>query len=230
MSIKFTRKTFAYFDNAKANRFDKEWFNQNEELYKEHVKEPFQFLINAININIGDKLDIINDQSYKSISRPLRPKNKANEKGFVKDFISTDIAEKKTSIFEWNPGIHIQIGANKNDNVIGGGLYMVSGRQIKALRASLHGDYQTISKLLSASNFKKSWSNITGEKYKRFPKDYNPEDLSAEYIWYKQFYFSQTLKRSEVIKNDFTNKVVEDLNNCVEVLNWIRKSVGKYKK
>lgn len=229
MAIKFSNKTFKYFDEAQKNAFDKEWFVDNKNLYEEHVKAPFVFMVNAINLELDNKLYRINT-TEKSICRPLRPSNRAIEKGFVKDFISIDFMEKKTSLFEWNPGFHIQIGAKKDDNFFGGGLYMVSGRQIKLLREAFNKDYETIKKLTQKKAFKDSWGQMVGDKYKRFPKDYDIDSEMSEFLWFKQFYFSQTPNRKEIIKKDFIPKLVQDFKNSVEILNWIRDAVGVYKK
>lgn len=229
MAIKFSKKTFEYFEGAKENAFDKEWFEMNKNLYLDHVKEPFSFLVDAIGLELSDELRDIPVNS-KSICRPLRPSNRALEKGFVKDFTSIDIMQKKTSLFEWNPGIHIKISADKDEDFLGGGLYMVSSRQIKKMREAFFKEHKHVDKMLRSKKFISSWADIKGEQYKRFPRDYDPEHVSAKYIMYKQFYFSKELKRSQIVKKDFVKQTVEDLRNGAELLNWIKDTVGVYKK
>lgn len=229
MAIKFSKKTFVYLEGAKENAFDKKWFEDNKNLYMDHVKEPFTFLVDAIDLELSDDFKDIPINS-SSICRPLRPSNRALEKGFVKDFISIDIMQKKTSLFEWNPGIHINFSADKDENFLGGGLYMVSSRQIKRMRDAFYSEHKNVDKMLSNKSFVKSWTEIKGEQYKRFPKDYDINHASAKYIMYKQFYFSKEIKRSQIIKKDFIQKTVEDLRSGAELLNWIKDTVGVYKK
>lgn len=229
MAIKFSKKTFEYFEGAKENAFDKEWFEVNKNLYLDHVKEPFSFLVDAIGVELSDELIDI-PISSKSICRPLRPSNRALEKGFVKDFTSIDIMQKKTSLFEWNPGIHIKLSCDQGENFLGGGLYMVSSRQIKKMREAFLNEYKHVDKMLNKKGFVDSWGSIKGEQYKRFPRDYDPEHISAKYILFKQFYFSKELKRSEVVKKDFVKRTVEDLRHGSELLTWIKDTVGVYKK
>ena len=139
--------------------------------------------------------------------------------------------EKRTSLYEWNPGFHIQFGSKEHEaNYFAGGMYMVTGRQIKEFRKAAAIDYDHLTDLLNSKKFKKSWGQIEGERYKRFPKDYSPEADYAEFLWRKNFYFVKTPSRTEMIKKDFIQNIVEDFENAIDVLQWIRKVVGVYKK
>lgn len=227
--MKFSRKTFDYFDQAHKNASKKEWFEHNRALYEDHVFAPFQYLIQRIDLELGDSLEEI-EVSPRRICRPLRPSNKALEKGFVKDFISIDIAQKKSSLFEWNPGFHLQLGSLEDDNLIGGGLYMVSGRQIKRLREGFFHEYASVEKMMRKKDFIASWGEIKGERYKRFPKAYSQEHPSGNLIGFKQFYFSKSPKRSKVVGKNFIDDTIKDLRSSLELLSWLRETVGIYKK
>lgn len=226
---KFSEKTFKYFDLAKKNKFNKEWFEKNKSLYEDHVKLPFSYLIQLLNQEIGKDLKKI-EISPKKITRPLRPSNKAQDLGWVKNQTHTTLWEPKTSIFEWNPGLHIQFGSEKDDNLIAAGLYMVSSRQIYKFREAALKDYETLDQIVKAKKFKARWGSEFGEKYKRFPKGYDLNHPSAKYIWHKQFYIHQMLTRKDVISTNFIDKTVEDFQIALPYFNWIRKAVGTYQR
>jgi uncharacterized protein (TIGR02453 family) len=229
MKSLFTRQTFQYFDAAKKNKKKKEWFLKNKEKYEAAVKEPFSILIRELDERLSLKLPRILIAPRK-ISRPLRPKNKAEVMGFVKASTMFFLSERQTSIFEWNPGLYMQLGDEKEDNVIGMGLYGPSSRQIKRLRKAFAADYKTLDKILADRKLKKYWGGLAEEKYKRFPKDYSVEDPAAKYLWYKQFFLSRHFTRKEVMSKDFADTVIKSFEAGLPLFAWIREAVGVYDK
>lgn len=229
MQTLFSRKTFQYFDLAKKNKKKKEWFAKNKELYELSVKDPYGILIREMDHRFSRQVPGI-ILSPKKISRPLRPKNKAEIMGYVKASSMFYLSEKQTSIFEWNPGIYMQLGDEKEDNVIGIGLYGPSSRQIKRLRATLVKDYKEVDKILADRKLKKYWGGLASELYKRFPKDYSVDDPAAKYLWYKQFFLRRHFNRKEVTSKEFADTVLRSFEAGLPLLNWIRESIGVYNK
>jgi uncharacterized protein (TIGR02453 family) len=224
----FSVKTFKYLKLAQKNTNNKDWFVKNKANYEENVKKPFEALVLTLQKELQQDLPRI-PISIKSISRPLRPSNRA-DKGLVKSFISINLAEKKTSIFEWNPGIYINIDHKEEDHVLGLGLYLVSSRQMSLVRTKISEDFETINKILSEKKFKKAWKGIQGEKMKKPPKGFPIEQDYSDLLMHKQFYVAHKLKNSDIVKKDFAKKVAKDLKAAMPFLNWIRNTVGTYKK
>lgn len=225
----FNTKTFQYFDAANANMSDPNWFKLNNSLYEKNVKEPMNFLLNIINIELEDHLHGI-DIHKRMVTRPLRPKNKQDEKGINKDFSYFTIGEKRTSLFEWNPSIHFQLGHRKDDNFIGIGLYMVSSRQMKLMRDAFYYGYENINKIVENNKFKQAWGEMAGSEYKRYPKGFNPEHASSKFINKKQFYFHKQFTRTEVKSKDFAQNLIKDLKLAMPFFEWVRETVGTYQK
>ena len=223
----FTRKTFQYFDLAKKNKFKKGWFEKNKGLYEEAVKEPYTILIHEINHRLGMRLPAVLINPRK-ISRPVRPEAKAKENGWVKAGSMFFLSEKTTSQFEWNPGLYLHLGDEKDDNVIGMGLYGPSSRQIKRLRAAFRDDWETVDELLAERKFKKYWKAPADEKYVRFPKEYSPDEPAAKYLWYKQFYVTRRFTRKEVLDKGFPELVIRSFEAGIPFLQWIRNNIGVY--
>lgn len=227
MKSLFNRKTFQYFDLAKKNKKKKDWFTKNKALYEEAVREPYEIILSEMSQRFSRKLPRIDINSRK-ISRPLRPKNKAETMGYVKAGAMFFLSEKQTSMFEWNPGIYMHLGDEKEDNVIGLGLYGPSSRQIKRLRKALEKDYKRVDKILADKKFKKYWGGLAEEKYKRFPKEHSENHPAAKYLWYKQFFVRQQFTRKEVLAPGFAEHVLKSFEAALPLLEWIRESVGVY--
>lgn len=228
----FTRKTFQYFDQAKKHKNSLVWFEKNQKFYEENVRAPFTELVLDLQKNFKDDLPRI-DINPRSITRPLRPKNKVGDAkewggGLIKTAAHVTIAEKRTSLFEWNPGIYFQIGEGKDDNFLGLGLYMVSGRQLSLLRDALFEKYEEIDGILRNPQLKKIWGGVLGDKYKRFPKGFDPENPRSRYLWHKQFYMGLDLSRGEVTSKNFNKVVVRDLKAAIPFFKWVRGHVGTY--
>lgn len=227
MKSLFSRKTFQYFDQAKKQKKKKDFLAKNQELYLEAVKEPFVFLLGEMNHRFSDKLPGI-VISPRKLCRPLRAKDKAEAQGYTRASANFFLSEKATSMFEWNPGLYMQLGDEKIDNVIGMGLYGPSSRQIKRLRRAFTEDYRTVDKLLADRKLRKYWGTLAPEKYVRFPKDYSPTDPAARYLWYKQFFLRRQFTRKEATSKEFADTVLKSFEAGVPLFQWIRQAVGVY--
>ncbi len=223
----FTRNTFRYFDLAKKNKKKKEWFLKNKDLYETVVREPFAQLIREMGFRFSDRLPHI-VMSPRKVSRPLRPEKKAQERGWVKASAMFFLSEKQTSMFEWNPGLYFQLGDEKEDNVMGIGLYGPSSRQVKRLRLAFVEDCATLDKILKNPKLKKYWGGLAEEKYKRFPKGFREDHPSAKYLWYKQFFLRRSFSRKEVVSRDFVDTVLKSFEAGLPLFAWIRNAVGVY--
>lgn len=223
----FTRKTFRYFDDAKKNKFKKGWFEKHKDEYAALIKAPYGELILEIDHRLGNRLPAV-IVSPRKVSRPVPPKAKAETHGYVKAGAMFYLSEKTTSMFEWNPGMYFHLGDEKDDNVIGMGLYGPSSRQIKRLRQALLDDHETVTRLLSDRKLKKYWGGLADEKYKRFPKDFSPENAAAEYLWYKQFFLRKQFTRKDVLAKDFAGTVLKSYEAGLPLLAWIRAAIGVY--
>jgi len=229
MAQKFSNKTFEYFKLADKNKNKQDWFQKNKDFYIENVKEPLSNLILDINKSLSKDLPRI-EITPRSITRPTWSSAQVRDKGYVKNTSYVTLWEKRTSLFEWNPGIHIQFGLTSEDCILACGLYMVSSRQMSLMRHHTFKDFEEFDAIMSNKKFKSTWGSLLGEKFKRFPKGYDLDDERTKYIWHKQFYVGQTLTRKKIISKDFNARVVKDLKLAVPFLNWIRKAVGIYKR
>lgn len=228
-ALNFTKDTFRYFDLAKRNKFKKEWFEKNKDLYEESVKAPMAYFLLKIKQELGNDLKrILVDP--KKITRPLRPSNKAKDLGWLKDHSHFTLWESKTSIFEWNPAIHFQVGAKPDDNLLGVGLYMVSGRQIHRFRQAAVEDYVVLDEITEDKKFKSRWGTDFGEKYKRFPKGYDQNHPAAQYLWCKQFFVGREFTREQITSSQFTSTAVKDLKLAMPFFSWVRHAVGTYQR
>lgn len=227
MNGRFSRKTFEYFEGASKNRKNLKWFLKNESLYQEEVKHPFSTFLNKIEIDVKENFSGIRFDPRK-ISLPVyRTENIPEDGTVVKPFTWAFLSEKKTSLFEWNPGINIYIG---QEITFGLGLYHPSSRQMKLLRNRIMKDPSSLSRELKNKKFNTAWGDLTGEKYTRFPKEFDPEAPGSEFLWHKQFIVNQSFTRKEITSPGFAERIAGDLKAGAGFLSWVRETVGVYEK
>ncbi|MES2527243.1 MAG: DUF2461 family protein [Bdellovibrionota bacterium] len=226
MSENFNRKTFEYFESAGKNRKNLKWFEKNKELYEENVKAPFTYLIKKMDLALGSQFPGIPVLPRK-MSQPFYREEFIPEDGtVVKNKCSAFLSEKSGSKFEWNPGLYLTLSSE--ENIMGHGLYRPSSRQMKLLRAHIMKDPAQISRLMKFGKFREAWGELQGEKFIRFPKDFNADEKGAEFLWHKQFYFQKSLTRKAVLDRNFSEHVIQDFKLAAPYISWMRETVGVY--
>ena len=227
--LRFTKKTFAYFEGARRHGEDREWFEAHRSQYVEYVELPFTELILQLRERLSPMIPGI-AFSPRRLSKPLRRQIQDKDVPLIRENAMASFAETATSRFESNPGLYLSVGAKPEDNVYGCGLYMPSGRQIRELRPRFGSDGEALKKILSARAFKKHWAGLTGERYKRFPKEFDENAAGAEYLWHKQFFLGRTVTRDDALDPEFFPRTVEAMAAAVPFLAWTRQAVGLYRK
>lgn len=223
---KFSRQTFHYFEEAQMHPRSRTWFNRNEDLYQEEVRAPFVQLLRELEEKTAEWFPGFVFHHSK-ITRPLY--REENEDGhIVRNFSWAFLSEKRTSIFEWNPGISISL--NADGGKIGAGLYYPSSRQMAHLRESIVSSPAVAEKILKDRRLRTIWGDLTGERYLRFPRGYDAEAPGADLLWQKQFIFEQELSRREIMSPDLPERIARDLRVTAGFLDWMRKTVGVYEK
>ena len=227
-TLAFTKKTFAYFEAAARHKDDIAWFASHRKSYIEQVELPMTHLTMELKRALSPRLPGV-EFSTRRISRPVLRSKAAAAAPLLRTKVKAFFSETPTSMFESNPGIYLSFGATEEDTVIGFGIYMPSSRQTKSLRPVFYIEHEQLDQLLSARPLLKHWKGLTGERYRRFPKEYDEHAPGAEFLWYKHFFMARHLSREEVCRPRFFNSVVAGFEAAVPLLTWTRRVVGVYR-
>jgi uncharacterized protein (DUF2461 family) len=223
MSEHFNRKTFEYFEEAHRHPKALSWFEKNKAGYEENVKAPLRHLTKVLSENLAGDFPGINFDMRKC-GLPVYRKNIPEDGTLIKPFAWAFFAEKRTSLFEWNPGINLYLGHEEIS--LGMGLYHPSSRQMAALRPEISG----LDKILKAKKLKAAWGELSGERFTRFPQGFDEGARGGEYLWHKQFILTKNLPRRNVLSRNFPEMIIEYLRAGASFLEWIRETVGVYEK
>lgn len=229
--MEFSEATFRYLDLARKNQMKLAWFEKNSEVYKTEVRRPMADLVVKIWDRFQDELPRLKIDP-KRISRPTRSlRMLGSGEPMVKSTISCYFAEKATSRFEWNPGIFFELSADPNGNVLKLGLYdLISSRQTKIMRREISENFEEFHQIMSEKKFRARFGGLQGETYKRFPRALDESADYAQYLKYKMFYVQRHYSREEILKKNFQNQFLKDLDLALPFLQWILRKVPIYQR
>lgn len=222
----FSRKTFEYFEGAEKNRRNLKWFGRNRSLYDESVRAPFSELLKNLKEKAGPLFPEIHFSPQK-ICLPVYRENFPEDGTLVKPFTWAFLSEKRTSLFEWNPGINLYFGEELS---FGLGLYHPSSRQMRHIRTAVTENPEVLEKILSRKNLLSTWGELDGERFVRFPAGFDPEGRGADFLWYRQFILKRHLTRKEFYSPALADLITEDLISAAPFLHWLQETVGVYEK
>ena len=179
----FTKKTISFFRGLEKNN-SKEWFDENRELYDDHVMLPAALFVREMgerlkNISPGIVADPRRDKSIFRLNRDVR--FGANKEPY-KTHLGIDFWEGKGKKLE-NPGFYFQL--DKSKIMFGVGMHVFPRDMINPYRDAATDPVSgtelknIINKISKNKEYKLGWT-----KYKKIPKGYDPEHPNSELLLY----------------------------------------------
>lgn len=190
--------TFAFLRAVKENN-NLEWMNKNRDLYY-LVRDNFH----AFSKNLIEETSKLDKRIW-----PLAIKDATFR--FNKDIRFT----KDKSPYKTNFGVIIrEEGKHGNDagyyvevgsggNFIGGGMYFPPKIIAERVRTHIAKNYSQRKKIITDPVFRKTFSHVLWEQYKRVPKWFDPEHKAKEFLKMKSWYLWHTVSEKKVLGPDF---------------------------
>ena len=196
----------SFFKQLTANN-STEWFNANKKKYDQHVKEPFNQLVQEV-IDLMKKSDPrINTQPKDSVFRINRDIRFSNDKNPYKTYMAAVVSRggrKDPSI----PGIYFQVGSNEVSIV--GGSFEPQKEDLEKIRKAMVKDPKRVNKILQSKKFTDLYSGLGGDKYKVLPAEYKAAAESVPALYQKSFHYEKNYKGdSFVTKTDLAKFIVD---------------------
>ena len=221
----FPKEGMDFLKKLKKNN-NRPWFQKHKSIYDESVKFPMQCLIASLSERTGETAPEIEFNPRKSIFRIYRDvrfsKNKVPYKTSVA--ASFRMREDNCSPVE-APGLYL--GIAPGEIYIGGGLYMPTADQLKAIRKSIVDHPDEFLAVASGKKFKKEFGEIQGEKLAKAPLGYPRDHPMIEHLKHKQFYIGKDYDdESMCLKPGFLNHVVKVLGDTMPFVRWLAKATA----
>lgn len=197
----FLRGCFDFLRDLRQNN-NREWFAAHKSDYERLLREPAKLLI-AVMAERFEMLELpFEADARRSMFRINRDTRFSKDKSPYKTNVGVlfpydDGAGRAVE----RPGIYLHIEPERC--FIGGGLYMPSPQQLRAIRARIDSDSQLLVAATSFPEFTEEFPNgLQGEKLRLAPAGYDRAHPAAEFLRMKQFFTSCETPESVLVTEE----------------------------
>ncbi len=120
------------------------------------------------------------------------------------------------------PGLYV--GIEPGEIFIGGGVYMPSGEQLKAIRQAIVTRPADLESILRNAKFKKRFSGILGDRLQKAPLGYPKDHPQIEHLRLKQFYVGIETKHTSCYTATFLDIVSGTFRDALPFIRWLVKA------
>lgn len=175
---------------------NREWFNENKNLYLEAQASVIEFVENIIQgIGKFDE-DILKIDAQKSLFRIYRDTRFSNDKSPYKTNFGASLGIGKGS---QKAGYYLHIEPGKS--FIAAGIYMPDAPTLKKVRTEISENGKTFLKIINNAKFKKEFGDLDSESaLKKIPQGFDKEDPMAEYLKLKNFVVLKKISDKELLE------------------------------
>ncbi|MBF6645636.1 DUF2461 domain-containing protein [Chryseobacterium indologenes] len=202
MSASISPDTFGFLKKLNKNN-NREWFNENKNLYTESQGNVISFLDDLLKEMSSFDAGLAKIDSKKALFRIYRDTRFSKDKSPYKTNFGASPGMGKGS---QKGGYYFHMEPGKS--FLAGGIYMPESSVLKEVRKeiSLYGnDFLNI---LNQKDFKKHFPELDQQdKLKKIPQGFEKEDPMGEYLKLKNFIVLYHLKDEEVLDKNAAGKM-----------------------
>ena len=216
---RFSEKTLQFIQRASRQK-NPDWLEKNRNDYEENLLNPLQYLVQTLQSKLSP---LARDYHFpqKGIGRIKRSANWVDESGHLyKDWISYSASRPRSSRFEMNPNLYLEIDPTDPDGdqfIIAGGLYMPSSPQTRAIREAIAKDATPFQKLFSSKAFSAAFKGgfSKDRTSSRPPRGFDKEHPHIDWLKLQAFFVWKSYSKKEFSSANFAEQVVSD---CKQIL------------
>ena len=216
------KETFQFLKNLKKNN-NREWFNENRELYNSIRKEFEDFISIVI-----QEIAVFDPGSYTTAKEAIYRIH--NDLRFSKDK-----PPYKTNFGAYITGggrrgitagyyLHIEPG----ESFLAGGIYMPSPDILKAVRTEILENYDEFLSIVNDPLFIKNFGrNLWGEKLKSAPKGFPADFIGIDYLKYKHYTIAKDIADTGVTGKAYLKDTLSTFRSMVPFNSFINKAINE---
>ncbi|MBI3048147.1 MAG: DUF2461 domain-containing protein [Acidobacteria bacterium] len=183
MASPFTRKTLAFLRALKRHN-DRGWFHRRKDQYEAHVRGPMVQLLAQLAADLPAFAPELIADPRVSLYRIYRDTRFSEDKRPLKTHIAAHFPARG---FARNEGAGLYLEVAPGWVWIGGGLYMPSSADLRAIREHIASHHRTLHRIVTSRPFRRAVGTLEGERLSRVPLGFPKDHPAAEYLRFKQF-------------------------------------------
>lgn len=200
-------ETLTFLKDLTQNN-NREWFNENKNLYTESQENVIAFLDELIKEMAEFDEELGKIDGKKSLFRIYRDTRFSKDKIPYKTNFGASLGMGKGS---QKAGYYLHIEPGKS--FLAGGVYMPESSVLKEVRKEISLYGEDFLKIISQKEFKKHFPELDqDDKLKKIPQGFEKEDPMGEYLKLKSFIVLYHLKDEEVLDKDAVKNMTKIFN------------------
>ncbi len=196
---------------------NREWFLAHKDEFEKSLLVPMRSLVGSLRDILAPIAPSLRIDPLKSIHRIYRDIRFSKDKSPYKSHLAANFDE--TTGGQAGVGLYLLISAK--EVAIGGGLYMPSPDQLRAVRLAIAEDSQSFLKLIEDRQIKRKFGALRGEKLQRAPLGFAAGHPMLKYLQFKQFYFIRDYKAEACSSPGFARHIAEDFMCLLPFIDWL---------
>ena len=183
MKSPFTRKTLSFLRSLKRNN-NRDWFRRRKPNYEEHVRGPMIELLQRLSADFPSFAPELIADPRVSLYRIYRDTRFSSDKRPLKTHVAAHFPARG---FSRNEGAGLYLEVAPDGVWIGGGIYMPSSQDLRAIRSHVAVHHRQLRRMVTAPSFRTAVGDLDGERLSRVPSGYAKDHPAAEYLRFRQF-------------------------------------------
>ncbi len=200
-------ETLTFLKDLTQNN-NREWFNENKNLYTESQENVIAFLDELIKEMAEFDEELGKIDGKKTLFRIYRDTRFSKDKIPYKTNFGASLGMGKGS---HKAGYYLHIEPGKS--FLAGGVYMPESSVLKEVRKEISLYGEDFLKIISQKEFKKHFPELDqDDKLKKIPQGFEKEDPMGEYLKLKSFIVLYHLKDEEVLDKNAVKNMTKIFN------------------
>ncbi|HEY3289082.1 MAG TPA: DUF2461 domain-containing protein [Anaerolineae bacterium] len=200
---------------------NKPWFEAHRTQYTE-ARGLFEDFVQDIIVGIDAFDPLPGVMAADCIFRINRDVRFSKDKSPYKDAMSASIGPGGRKSTRASYYLHVSPG----HSMIAGGAHMPSKEQLASIRENLAAGAPGFHKLIAASDFRKYFGQVSGEKLKLAPKGYPKDHPQIEWLKYTSLTAAHNLSDDDLLARNAAANVVKACKALKPFLDWVSEVAG----
>jgi uncharacterized protein (TIGR02453 family) len=219
----FTQDFLDFFKELAANNH-KDWFHANKKRYEKSVKEPFKVFVQDMINKAAVKDDRFAGEAKDAIFRINRDIRFSKDKSPYKLQMGAVIAPGGRKEGMGIPGMYLELSPAYFRFY--SGVYMPEKEVLHNIREYIMKHSKELDKLVSDKEFSSRFGELRGEKNKVLPKEFKAAAEEQPFLFNKQFYFFTELPAETILRDDFSEVIMEHFEASQPMRHFLTKAIG----